>query len=282
MTLADLRWTNASCPSSGIGEQELDDTLSEAKRAQLAKRMFPSPSVYDTPRDVVASPSWSPPDVQRILDLSFADKSVPDDYLQSRVERLEDDAIGLDHSTDAQLPIEFFVGKELANPYGSDRREKARRQRSIEHADRLAEFVSDLVGAHLVREQRVREGVEPRVGRKMTVDEVILTARRRWAEKMTEERQAAKVEYAERMRAKWGPTKTEIKSLKKLKKKERLLQELRRTTLVPGRNQVRTSPSLASNSRPCRAWCFGDCLLPPSLPPSLQVIPPGLERVVQP
>lgn len=268
MTLADLRWTNARCPS-GIGEQELDDTLSEAKRAQLAKRMFPSPSVYDTPRDVVASPSWSPPDVQRILDLSFTDKSVPDDYLQSRVERLEDDAIGLDHSTDAQLPIEFFVGKELANPYGSDRREKARRQRSIEHADRLAEFVSDLVGAHLVREQRVREGVEPRVGRKMTVDEVILTARRRWAEKMTEERQAAKVEYAERMRAKWGPTKTEIKSLKKQKKKERLLQELRRTTLVPGRNQVRTSPTPTSNYRPFRAWCSDDCLLTPSPPPSL-------------
>lgn len=200
--------------------------------------------------------------------------ALSDDYLSSRASRADGSgSFGLLDEAGA-VPIELALSRELANPYGWDRLLKARVERKRRDADALAAFVSDTVGAHLVRESRVQAGLEPRVGRKMAVDEVILTARRRWAEFVVDRRAADKAAFEARHRERWGPSKSELKSARKQRQKTLLIGKLRQTTLIPGKNQVRP-PVPALHERVAETP-------PPSLRPASlhpQVIPVGLERL---
>jgi hypothetical protein len=206
--------------------------------------------------------------------LSNVFPEMPDRYLDSRKARA-DFSDSPDPALSDSLPVERLLHKELANPYGKDKLEKARIARVRKMADEQADFVADTVGAHLVREARVQQGIEPRVGRKMSIDEVILTARRRWAELVTARRAEARIAFEERQREKWGPSKAEKKAVRKARKKSVLADQLRQTTLLPGKNQVR----LLALDTPLRSlFSPADALFHSCPARAIQVIPVGLQR----
>lgn len=147
-------------------------------------------------------------------------------------------AAAMEDSLDPTLPMEFFVGRELSNYFGPAKmklRYEARNRR--EAAEKVA-FVADAVEAHQARERRIRRGEEPRVGRVMGRDEVVLTAERRYAEMWVDRQHAHDERKAFELREKWGPSKFEVKKLKKEDKKRGLASRLRQILLVPAKNQV--------------------------------------------
>lgn len=134
--------------------------------------------------------------------------------------------------------MELFAGKELANPYSKRRiLERAALRRAREDAEG-ADVVSLAVETWKAREERVRLGLEPRIGRKMTTAEVVLTARRRFAETLVARRMEEHRVWKEERRERLGPDKTERKLVRRAKRKAGLAEALSRTTLLEGKNQV--------------------------------------------
>ncbi|CDZ98833.1 Predicted dioxygenase [Phaffia rhodozyma] len=177
----------------------------------------------DTPASVVAAKTWSPPSREDLTNISATSNFVPDLYLKNPLNN---------------LPMEIYVGKELANPYARAKLEKEMKARVAARLVEEQEMINQAVEAWRLRETRVRLGLEPRVGRRMTEQEVKLTARRRYAELSVERMKANQLAYEQRQRDKHGPTKSEIKAARRAKEKAKLADKLRRVTLSPGRNQI--------------------------------------------
>lgn len=142
------------------------------------------------------------------------------------------------------MPMEIYVSKELANPYARLKLEKAKKARIAARAIELEGLIEEAVLAWRLREDRVRLGLEPRVGRRMKEEEVALTAKRRFAELQVENIRIEQVKFEQRMREKHGPSKTELKIERRAKAKAQVADALRKITLLPGRNQVSASVRL--------------------------------------
>ena len=141
-------------------------------------------------------------------------------------------------SLDPTLPMEYYAHRELANYYSTpaqDKRYAARR--AFEKLEKEA-FIDEAVKEHRHREDRVHRGLEPRVGRKMSLGEVKLTAERRYAEFWVDRKHDRQLAKAAKLREKHGPSKSELKSEKRAVKKAGLADRLRAVTLSPKKNQV--------------------------------------------
>jgi hypothetical protein len=134
-------------------------------------------------------------------------------------------------------PYELLARDELRNPFSKHGRKARVYHREQQVAARRQQWVVDAIAAHREREKRIRAGEEPRVGRKLKREDVILTAQRRFAEMIVEERGMLREERAAKLRERHGPSKAEKKREKRAIKKEKLTNKLRELKLPEGKNQ---------------------------------------------
>lgn len=258
-----------------ISQGQTEEEISAAYR-EKADAPRPAPNAHvlalATPPEVVRAETYTPPvDDDLVAPRDELAMRVPDAYLagtnfwstyktmvesKNRHKKLfpnVDATFAASSSSSVDplaLPMELFASKELANPFSKPKLRLQAIARQQERDAEEAALIEETVANWRERERRVRKGLEPRVGRRMTYDEVVLTTRRRFAEMVAERWRENKRLFEERDRTKqlaehaaWGAPfrgkiKTEMKQKRKAEMKKRAEASYKTITLVPAKNQV--------------------------------------------
>lgn len=167
-------------------------------------------TLYDTPQDVVAECTYTPPPLPSRTTSPIPKAPSEHEYIKALKTRTE---------IDASLPIEVHVRKELVNPHS--------------RAKKQARWQAHQVYKRSIQTAMVQAEYKELKGR--TRREARAEALWKWRQRLADER---KQEMMRRWRLRGAEAKLKMKRMRKGKKRDRIHQKLRQLVLEPSSNQV--------------------------------------------